>query len=133
MDTLRGQAGVIRTFMAILVAVSGLAGASVAAAQGTLDVKATAPPGDPRELEIIAPSPGARDVTRPRETEYFRADIRVRHEPGYVEPLTTRPASGPVKKIGLSGWTAPPGRGDGIVEHEINGWFGFGLSFTWWE
>src|SRR5262245_39339978 len=76
-----------------------------AVAQTSLDVK-TAPPADPRELEIVAPSAGARDVTRPREADFYREDIRVRHEPGFVEPLTTRPASGPVKTIGLSGWTA---------------------------
>lgn len=127
-----------RTVPAAVVATFGLvalclAGAGHAAAQSKMDVKASAPkpPGDPRELEIVAPSPGARDVSRPREADFYREDIRVQHEPGYVEPLTARPASGPVKKIGLSGWTAPPGRGDGIAQHETSGWFGFGLSITW--
>jgi hypothetical protein len=102
-----------------------------ASAQASLDVKTSTPPGDPRELEIVAPSPGARDVSRPREADFYREDIRVRHEPGFVEPLTARPASGPIKKVGLSGWTAPPGRGDGVAQHETSGWFGFGLSIIW--
>ena len=105
--------------------------AGPASAQANLDVKTSTPPGDPRELEIIAPSPGARDVNRPREADFYREDIRVRHEPGFVEPLTARPASGPIKKVGLSGWTAPPGRGDGVAQHETSGWFGFGLSIIW--
>ena len=108
-----------------------LALAGPASAQANLDVKTSTPPGDPRELEIVAPSPGARDVSRPREADFYREDIRVRHEPGFVEPLTTRPASGPIKKVGLSGWTAPPGRGDGVAQHETSGWFGFGLSIVW--
>ena len=108
-----------------------LALAGPALAQANLDVKTSTPPGDPRELEIVAPSPGARDVNRPREADFYREDIRVRHEPGFVEPLTARPASGPIKKVGLSGWTAPPGRGDGVAQHETSGWFGFGLSIIW--
>ena len=63
--------------------------------------------------------------------DFYREDIRVRHEPGFVEPLTGRPASGPIKKVGLSGWTSPPGRGDGVAQHETSGWFGFGLSVIW--
>ena len=108
-----------------------LALAGPASAQANLDVKTSTPPGDPRELEIVAPSPGAREVNRPREADFYREDIRVRHEPGFVEPLTARPASGPIKKVGLSGWTAPPGRGDGVAQHETSGWFGFGLSIIW--
>ena len=113
----------------ILLSMVALAGP--ASAQANLDVKTAAPPGDPRELEIVAPSPGAREVSRPREADFYREDIRVRHEPGFVEPATTRPASGPIKKVGLSGWTAPPGRGDGVAQHETSGWFGFGLSIIW--
>ena len=113
----------------VLLSILVLAGP--ASAQANLDVKTSTPPGDPRELEIVAPSPGAREVNRPREADFYREDIRVRHEPGFVEPLTTRPASGPIKKVGLSGWTAPPGRGDGVAQHETSGWFGFGLSITW--
>lgn len=113
--------------LAVLVT---LTWATAAGAQTSMQVK-TDSPGDP--LELISPSPGARDVSVPRETEFYPnpQDIRVRHDPGFVEPLTARPASGPIKKVGLSGWTAPPGRGDGSAQHENSGWFGFGISFTW--
>jgi len=107
----------------------GMAGGP-ALAQSRVEVSASSP-GDPRELELVSPAPGAREVSRPREADFYREDIRVRHDPGFVEPLTTRPKSGPIKKIGLSGWTAPPGRGDGIVQQDISGWFGFGLSIVW--
>jgi len=125
--------GVLRSVGLGVVAASllTLALAGPASAQANLDVKTSTPPGDPRELEIVAPSPGAREVNRPREADFYREDIRVRHEPGFVEPLTARPASGPIKKVGLSGWTAPPGRGDGVAQHETSGWFGFGLSIVW--
>jgi hypothetical protein len=118
-------------FGVVAVSLLTLAIGGAASAQTSLDVKTSTPPGDPRELEIVAPSPGAREVNRPREADFYREDIRVRHEPGFIEPATARPASGPVKKVGLSGWTAPPGRGDGVAQHETNGWFGFGISVIW--
>ena len=99
-------------------------------APAPVDVQTSVTAAD-KNLEIIAPSPGARDVTRPREADFYPEDVRVQHEPGFVEPLTARPKTGPVKKVGVSGWTAPPGRGDGIVQREISGWFGFGISVIW--
>jgi len=114
-----------------VIALAGLAAlgpVSPSLAQSTTELRATTYPG---ELELVAPSPGSREVTRPREADFYREDIRVRHEPGFVEPLTARPKSGPIKKIGLSGWTAPPGVVDRTVQREASGWFGFGLSFTW--
>ncbi|MBI2527028.1 MAG: hypothetical protein HYV93_13720 [Candidatus Rokubacteria bacterium] len=89
-----------------------------------------APSPEPR-FQILAPGPAVRDATRPREAEFYREDVRVRHEPAFIEPLTAAPVSGPVKKVGLSAWTAPAGRGDGIVQHETSGWFGFGFSLVW--
>ncbi|OGK79274.1 MAG: hypothetical protein A2X52_16170 [Candidatus Rokubacteria bacterium GWC2_70_16] len=89
-----------------------------------------APSPEPK-FEILAPGPAVRGATRPREAEFYREDVRVRHEPAFIEPLTATPASGPFKKLGLSAWTAPAGRGDGIVQHETSGWFGLGLSLVW--
>jgi hypothetical protein len=114
--------------LALLTLLLALAAAVPVMAQSGVEMTTSAPQ---EGLEIVAPTPGARDATRPREADFYREDIRVRHEPGYIKPLTVTPKSGPVKKIGLSGWTAPPGRGDGSVQHENNGWFGFGLSLTW--
>jgi hypothetical protein len=83
------------------------------------------------EFAIIAP-PSAREATRARESEFYPGeDIRVRHEPAFVRGLSRAPSSGPIKRFGASGWTSPPGRGDGIIAHEVSGWFGFGFSFVW--
>jgi hypothetical protein len=90
----------------------------------------TAPAPGPR-FEIVAPGSAVREGTRPREAEFYREDVRVRHEPAFIEPFTAKPASGPFKRVGLSAWTSPPGRGDGVVQHETTGWFSFGLSLVW--
>lgn len=90
-----------------------------------------APSSPEPKFEIVAPGPALREATRPREAQFYREDVRVRHEPAFIEPLTATPASGPFKKLGLSAWTSPPGRGDGIVQHETSGWFGFGFSLIW--
>lgn len=90
-----------------------------------------APASAQPRFEIIAPGPAAREATRPREADFYREDIRVRHEPAFIEPLTATPASGPFRKLGLSAWTSPPGRGDGVVQRETTGWFGFGFSLVW--
>ncbi len=109
--------------VAVIVALPG--GAAFAQQAGV-----AAPAPEPK-FEIIAPGPAVREATRPREAEFYREDVRVRHEPAFIEPLTTKPASGPVKRLGLSAWTSPPGRGDGVVQHETSGWFGFGFSLVW--
>jgi len=104
---------------------------SALAQTSPVEVK-TSTPADPRELEIVTPAPGSRDVTRPREADFYPNDVRVPYDPGFVEPLTTRPKSGPIKRVGVSGWTAPAGRGDGYAAgQELNGWFGFGISVIW--
>ena len=87
-----------------------------------------APEGD---FAIIAP-PSAREATRAREQEFYPGeDIRVRHEPAFVRGLSAAPPSGPIQRMGISGWTSPPGRGDGQIAHEVSGWFGFGFSIIW--
>jgi hypothetical protein len=74
-----------------------------------------------------------REATHPRENEFYRDDLKVRHEPGFIEPMTVRPQSGPIKKIGASGWTSPPGTGalPQVLHQEFSGWFGFGISAVW--
>lgn len=88
-------------------------------------------PSNQNEFAIIAPHT-TREATRARESEFYPGeDIRVRHEPAFVSGLSKAPASGPIKRLGVSGWTSPPGRGDGILSHETSGWFGFGFSVIW--
>ena len=91
-------------------------------------------PQNPAEegLAIIAPPPAVRESTRVRESEFYPGeDIRVRHEPAFIQGLSKAPPKGPIKRYGLSGWTSPPGRGDGQMAHENNGWFSFGFSIVW--
>ena len=114
-------------------AAASLLAAALGAGLATADAQQAAPtPPAPQEnLTIIAPK-SAREATRARESEFYPGeDIRVRHEPAFVSGLSGAPASGPVKRLGVSGWTSPPGRGDGITAHENSGWFGFGFSIIW--
>lgn len=92
------------------------------------------PPQQPAEegLAIIAPAPSVRESTRVRESEFYPGeDVRVRHEPAFIQGMSKAPAKGPIKRYGVSGWTSPPGRGDGQMAHENNGWFSFGFSLVW--
>ena len=67
-----------------------------------------------------------------RESEFYPGeDIRVRHEPAFIQRPQHGAGHGADQAHGLSGWTSPPGRGDGQIAHEVNGWFWFGFSFVW--
>jgi hypothetical protein len=119
-----------RAVPAILLAV--LVSAGPAAAQAQVQVRTSPQPAPGPRFEITAPGPAVREAPRPREAEHYREDVRVRHEPAFIEPFTGRPASGPVKTYGLSGWTAPPAPGGAAVVQAPNGgWFGFGFSLVW--
>jgi hypothetical protein len=90
-------------------------------------------PAQPAEegLAIIAPAPSVRESTRVRESEFYPGeDVRVRHEPAFIQGLSRAPAKGPIRRYGLSGWTSPSGRGDSQAVQE-NGWFSFGFSIVW--
>jgi len=94
---------------------------------------APAPPPQPAEegLAIIAPAPSVRESTRVRESEFYPGeDVRVRHEPAFIQGLSKAPAKGPIRRYGLSGWTSPSGRGDSQAVQE-NGWSSFGFSIVW--
>jgi hypothetical protein len=121
---------------AALVIVLGWGGAALAQQKPAEPAQAPAEtsPQQPAEegLAIIAPPPAVRESTRVRESEFYPGeDIRVRHEPAFIQGLSSVPVKGPIKRYGLSGWTSPPGRGDGQMAHENNGWFSFGFSFVW--
>jgi hypothetical protein len=83
------------------------------------------------KFELSAP-PAIREGTRPRDAGFYPEDVRVRHEPAFVEPLTHRPAAGPVKKMGASLWTAPAARGSlASSPPDVPGWLGFGFTLIW--
>jgi len=83
------------------------------------------------KFELSAP-PAVREGTRPREADFYPEDVRIRHEPAFVEPLTHRPKAGPVKKLGASLWTAPAARGSALSSPpDAPGWLGFGFTLIW--
>jgi hypothetical protein len=99
-------------------------------AEAQVEVKATTTTTGTRQFEVVAPGP-PRDATRPREADFYREDVRVRHEPAFIEPLSSRTPGARIKKTGVSGWTAPPGLGAGAIEREEGGWFALGITFVW--
>src|SRR5260370_21523995 len=78
---------------------------SSALAQSPIEIRATAPE-KPQQFRIVEPSEATRESTRPREADFYRQDVRVRHEPAFIEPFVGQTQGG--TKYGLSGWTAPP-------------------------
>ncbi len=84
----------------------------------------------PPEFVLPGQSP---QITRPREADFRSDNLRTRHDPTFVVPFTTTVRAGPTTAIhlGLSGWTAPPGRGDLLMSRENSGWFALGLTIVW--
>ena len=124
-------AGRFGTREVVGLAIAGLlfaALASPAVGQGKVEFRST-PDGQGREFEVVVPRPRG-EVPTP-DAKFFPQDHQVPFEPGFIEPLTARPQSGPIKKIGAAGWTSPPGRGYGGDQNFAVGSFSMGISFTW--
>jgi hypothetical protein len=115
---------------ATLAALIVLAAVVPCLAQSRVEVRTSAPAGE-RPLELVTPSPGASEISKPREADFYGQDVPVQHEPGFIEPLTTRPREGRIRAIGVSGWTAPSGLAEGAQRSQISGWFAIGISMTW--
>ena len=115
-----------------LLAALGLTAASppsVARAQG---VKITTPEPTP-EPRVV--TPGLLYEKRPSDDLYYLGiPPSVPYDPAFIEPfmlqVETQESTG---RIGLSGWTSPnpPVGSSGTGQAEINGWLGFGVSWTW--
>ena len=111
-----------------VVGVVILALAGTAPAQSDVEMR-TAPQQGPR-FEIVPPGPATREVTKPREADFYRDDVRVRHEPAFIEPLTGRTKGG--NEFGLSGWTSPNPPVGSLASQgyqQTNGWFALGITF----
>lgn len=120
-------------------AVTGLIGASLlgwvltgpAAAQSQVEIRAPAPE-KPQRLHIVEPGPATREATRPREADFYGTDVRVRHEPAFIEPFVGETQGG--TKYGLSGWTSPTTPVGSYVSQEPwarSGWFALGITVVW--
>lgn len=105
--------------------------AGPASAQNPVEIRATAPE-KPTQLRIVEPSPATREATRPREAGFYREDVRVRHEPAFIEPFVGETQGG--TKYGLSGWTSPTTPVGSYVSQEPwarSGWFALGFTVVW--
>lgn len=90
------------------------------------------PPERVRPPDLIIPGQPP-DTTHPREADFRPDNIRTRHDPAFIAPFSKTVQTGPTTaiRVGLSGWTAPPGRGDLLMARETSGWFGLGLTIAW--
>ena len=106
--------------------------ASPAIAQTPVEIQASAPEKPP-QIRIVEPTPATRDATRPREADFYGTDVRVRHQPAFIEPFVGQTQGG--TKYGLSGWTSPSTPVGSLVSQEpwarSPGWFSLGLTVVW--
>ena len=105
--------------------------AAPATAQSPIEIRATAPE-KPQQLRIVEPSEATRESTRPREADFYREDVRVRHEPAFIEPFVGQTQGG--TKYGLSGWTSPTTPVGSYVSQEPwarSGWPALGITVVW--
>jgi hypothetical protein len=105
--------------------------AAPATAQSPIEIRATAPE-KPQQLRIVEPSEATRQSTRPREADFYREDVRVRHEPAFIEPFVGQTQGG--TKYGLSGWTSPTTPVGSYVSQEPwarTGWPALGITVVW--
>jgi hypothetical protein len=117
--------GLVLGMVAMAVA---LASVGPAVAQSGVEMQTTPEHGN--RFEITPQGPAAREATRPRDADFYREDVRVRHEPAFVEPFVTRTPGG--NEVGLSGWTAPGPVVGSLASQghgQNNGWMSFGLTF----
>ncbi len=113
------------------VTLVSLALAGSARAQNPVEIRATAPE-KPAQIHIVEPGPASREQTRPREAEFYGTDVRVKHDPAFIEPFVGETAGG--TKYGLSGWTSPSTPVGSYVSQEPwarTGWPSIGISVVW--
>jgi hypothetical protein len=115
--------------LAVALLIVGLA--CPAFAQSQVEIQATAPEKPP-QIRIEEPTPATREATRPREADFYGTDMRVRHQPAFIEPFVGETQGG--TKYGLSGWTAPSTPVGSLVSQEPwarPGWPILGFSIIW--
>jgi hypothetical protein len=118
-------------YATVALGVLALALSGTASAQNPVEIRATAPE-KPAQIHIVEPSPATREQTRPREAEFYGTDVRVKHEPAFIEPFVGQTAGG--TKYGLSGWTSPTTPVGSYVSQEPwarSGWPALGFTVVW--
>lgn len=118
----------------ILAAILVGGGFSVVSAEAQRQLEVTVPAvGQPPAPELTIRAEPSQ-ATRPREQEFYPEDIRTRHDPAFIDPLSTTVQTGPKTgvRVGLAAWTSPAGRGNLQVQREVaGGLVSFGLSVAW--
>ncbi len=101
------------------------------AQQGQVEIIAP-PPERERPPKFVSPGQPP-EINRPREADFRSDNIRTRHDPAFITPFTTTVRTGPntAVRVGLSGWTAPPGRDNFLMSRENSGWFAMGVTIVW--
>ena len=116
--------------MAVAVAALALVTAALPVrAQSGVEMR-KAPETTPR-FEIVPLDPEAKNATRPSDADVYRDDVRVRHEPAFIEPFVGRTKDG--NEYGLSGWTSPATPVGSLASQnyqQTNGWFSLGFTFV---
>jgi hypothetical protein len=95
----------MKRWSVLAVVMVSLTPAGMASGQSSSSVQMETAPRPAPRFEIVPPSPATREATKPLESSFYREDIRIRHEPAFIEPFVGRTAGG--HEYGLSGWTAP--------------------------
>lgn len=117
--------------LAALIAVSP---GALAQEQQQLEIKGKPPEERVTPLEVLPP-PGAREITRPRESDFYPDNIRVRFDPAFIPPLAAVRQTGPRSAVqfGFAGWTSPhaPVGLSRWFYREDPGAFALGFAIVW--
>jgi hypothetical protein len=94
----------------------------------------TTPQAESERRATVVP-PGLHDeITRPQASGTYPYDVRVQHDPAFIEPFTMKiEGTSSSAQLGLSGWTSPNTPVGPSISgfREVSGWLGFGFSIVW--
>lgn len=117
----------------LMAAVAGLAlTVAVPAIAQQVDIKIPAPERAPEPMVI--PPGDHTQATRPSDADYYPYPPRVRHDPAFIGPLSTKTESTTsTGRVGIAGWTSPatPVGAQQTGYREVNGWFSLGFAVEW--
>jgi len=122
---------VLPVALMVVAGSSWLGATSPAIAQTPVEIQASAPEKPP-QIRVVEPTPATREATRPREADFYGTDVRVRHQPAFIEPFVGQTQGG--TKYGLSGWTSPSTPVGSLVSQEPwarTGWPALGFTVVW--
>ena len=118
------------TITALVIVLAALLATPVAAQQ--VDITAPAPERA-REPVLLPPGDHYR-ATRPSDADYYPETPRVRHDPTFIGPLSSKTEGpGGPGRMGVAGWTSPntPVGAAQTGRREVTGWFALGFAFEW--